>query len=99
MAIREQSVVTTIDLSTQDGNVFSLIGLATRLSRELELDGKNISKEMMSGDYGNAVYVFNRDFGHFFDIVLPKGMTVEGLEASYNRATITEEKMQKVYLK
>jgi len=99
MGIRESSPITTIDLSTQDGNVFGLIGIATRLARELELDGKAISKEMMSADYGNAVYVFNRDFGHFFDIVLPEGMTVEGLNASYNRATMTEEKLSKVYLK
>lgn len=99
MAMREYSPITTLDLSQQEGNVFALIALATRIAKQLELDGKQITKEMMSADYGNAVYVFNRDFGNFFDIVLPKGMTVESLEASYNRATITEEKMQKVYLK
>jgi hypothetical protein len=99
MAVRESSLVQTIDLSTEHGNVFGLIGIATRLARQLELDGKAISKEMMSGDYGNAVYVFNRDFGQFFDIVLPKGMTAESLEASYNRTNMTEEKMKKIYLK
>ena len=99
MPIRESSPIQTIDLSSQDGNVFGLIGMATRLAKVLELDGKAISKEMMSADYGNAVYVFNRDFGQFYDIILPEGMTIESLNASYNRATMTEEKMKKVYLK
>ncbi len=96
---REQMQVQTIDLTSEEGNTIVLIGIARRLAKQLELDPAPITKEMMSADYGNAVYVFNRDFGQFFDIILPEGMTAEQLNASYNRATMTDEKLSKVYLK
>ena len=54
-----------IDLTSPDGNAFSLIGLAGKLSRSLDLDGKKIQAEMMSGDYENLIKVFDREFGSF----------------------------------
>lgn len=71
-----------IDLSGEGGNVFSLIGLANRYSKVLELDTKEIIKEMISGDYGNAVFVFNREFGEFFDVHLPPKLTIASIEQS-----------------
>ena len=54
-----------IDLTGPQGNVFFLIGTAGNLSKQLGLDGASIRKEMMSGDYENAVNVFDKNFGHF----------------------------------
>lgn len=99
MAIKEFTPNNTIDLSSEEGNVFSLIAMATRLSRTLEKDGKAISKEMMSSDYGNAVYVFNREFGDFFDIILPKCMTMKEVNNSYIKTNATESSVQEGYLK
>jgi len=54
-----------IDLTGPQGNVFFLIGTAKNLAKQLGLDGKAIQAEMMSGDYENAVNVFDKNFGHF----------------------------------
>ena len=52
-----------IDLTGPQGNVFFLIGTAKNLAKQL--DGSLIQKEMMSGDYENAVNVFDKNFGEF----------------------------------
>lgn len=54
-----------IDLTGPQGNVFFLIGTARNLAKQLGLDASEIQKEMMSGDYENAVNVFDENFGHF----------------------------------
>jgi hypothetical protein len=54
-----------IDLTGPQGNVFFLIGTAGNLAKQLGLDGARIKKEMMSGDYENAVNVFDKNFGSF----------------------------------
>jgi hypothetical protein len=54
-----------IDLTGPQGNVFFLIGTARNLAKQLGLDRAVIQKEMMSGDYENAVNVFDRHFGSF----------------------------------
>ena len=54
-----------IDLTGPQGNVFFLIGTAGNLAKQLGLDGASIRKEMMSGDYENAVNVFDKNFGSF----------------------------------
>ena len=51
-----------IDLTGPDGNAFMLIGKAGNLAKQLGLDGKKIQVEMMSGDYENAVKVFDEYF-------------------------------------
>jgi len=53
-----------IDLTGPDGNAFVLIATASRLAKQLGLDGKKIQAEMMGGDYENAVNVFDKNFGH-----------------------------------
>ena len=99
MAIQEYKPDTIINLSNEEGNFFALYSMATKLAKELELDGKAITNEMMSSDYNNAVYVFNREFGEFFDIILPQVMTAQSLKDSYLKTNLTEEKMQEGYLK
>lgn len=91
MTIKEFTPNRTIDLSAEEGNVFCLIGMSNRMAKTLELDGKAIAAEMMSYDYGNAVYVFNREYGAFFDIILPSGLTMEDLKRSYTQARATPE--------
>ena len=54
-----------IDLTGPDGNAFVLIGTAGNLAKQLGLDSASIQKEMMSGDYENAVNVFDKNFGSF----------------------------------
>jgi hypothetical protein len=54
-----------IDLTGPQGNVFFLIGTARNLAKQLGLDSAVIQKEMMSGDYENAVNVFDKNFGSF----------------------------------
>lgn len=54
-----------IDLTGPQGNVFFLIGTARNLAKQLGLDSASIQKEMMSGDYENAVNVFDKNFGEF----------------------------------
>ena len=54
-----------IDLTGPQGNVFFLIGTARNLAKQLGLDSSSIQNEMMSGDYENAVNVFDKHFGSF----------------------------------
>jgi hypothetical protein len=62
---KKESLGIEIDLTGPDGNAFVLIGTATKLARQLGLDGKAIQAEMMKGDYENLVKVFDKHFGHF----------------------------------
>ena len=57
-----------IDLTGPDGNAFVLLGYAKRLSRELDLDHKQILDEMMEGNYENLISVFDKYFGDFVDL-------------------------------
>jgi hypothetical protein len=54
-----------IDLTGPQGNVFFLIGTARNLAKQLGMDSASVQKEMMSGDYENAVNVFDKNFGSF----------------------------------
>jgi hypothetical protein len=62
---KKESLGIEIDLTGPDGNAFVLIGTATKLARQLGLDGKAIQKEMMAGDYENLIKVFDKNFGSF----------------------------------
>ena len=57
-----------IHLTGPDGNAFVLLGYAKRLSRELDLNHKQILDEMMEGDYENLINVFDKYFGEFVDL-------------------------------
>ena len=52
-----------VDLTGPDGNAFALMGLASRLAKQLGI--KSPTAEMMSGDYENLLEVFDKNFGDF----------------------------------
>ena len=54
-----------IDLTGPQGNAFFLLGTASNLAKQLELDGSKIMEEMKSGNYENLLQVFDRHFGSF----------------------------------
>jgi hypothetical protein len=62
---KKESLGISIDLTGPDGNAFVLIGTASKLARQLGLDGKSIQAEMMKGDYEHLVATFDKHFGHF----------------------------------
>ena len=62
---QEQRDPIIIDLTGPDGNAFALMGYANRFAKQLGLDGKTITNEMMSGDYENLLEVFDNNFGDF----------------------------------
>ena len=41
------------------------MGYATNFAKQIGLDGKAITKEMMSGDYEHLLQVFEKYFGDF----------------------------------
>jgi hypothetical protein len=55
----------TIDLTGPEGNAFYLLGTASNLAKQLDMDNQTIQSEMMSGDYENLLEVFDKYFGHF----------------------------------
>ena len=55
----------TIDLTGPQGNAFFLIGTATKLARQLDLNEYEVLNEMKSGDYENLLQVFDRYFVSF----------------------------------
>jgi hypothetical protein len=61
----EKTSKVEIDLTGPQGNVFVLIGYAKNFAKQLGLEPNEIQKEMMSGDYENAVNVFDKYFGEF----------------------------------
>ena len=62
---QEQTGPIVIDLTGPDGNAFALMAYANRFAKQLGLDGKAITNEMMSGDYENLLEVFDKNFGDF----------------------------------
>lgn len=54
-----------VDLTGPQGNAWYLLGLAKTLSRQLGLDYKSITDEMMDGDYENLITVFDTHFGEY----------------------------------
>lgn len=62
---QEQTGPIVIDLTGPDGNAFALMGYANRFAKQLGLDSKAITNEMMSGNYENLLEVFDKNFGDF----------------------------------
>lgn len=52
-----------IDLAGPQGNAFYLLGLAKQLARKLDLNGQQITTEMMNGNYENLIQTFDEYFG------------------------------------
>jgi hypothetical protein len=64
-SIEEKPQCIEIDLTGPDGNVFNLIGIGGRLCKQLKLNSDVFTRKMMSGDYENAVNVFEEYFGDY----------------------------------
>ena len=62
---KKSSRYETIDLDGPNGNVFYLLGTAKKYGQLVGVDCDKIIEEMTSGDYYNAVRVFNKYFGSF----------------------------------
>jgi len=56
-----------IDLLGNMGNAYSLLGLANRWGKQLDLDTKEIQNDMMSGDYDHLLDVFEKHFSGLFE--------------------------------
>lgn len=54
-----------INLLGEQGNAFYLLGVASKLAKQLGLDSKQVQAEMMSSDYENLIKVFDGYFGDF----------------------------------
>ena len=52
-----------IDLTGPQGNAFFLLGTATKLARQLDLNEYEVLAEMKEGDYENLLQVFDKNFG------------------------------------
>ena len=71
MAIKNRSSLKKreIDLNGSEGNAFCLMGIAQNYAKQLGLDGKKITSEMMSGNYENLIRVFDKYFGDYVDLI------------------------------
>ena len=57
-----------IDLTGPQGNAFYLLGLASKLCGQLDLDVDMILPDMKSGDYEHLIKVFDEAFGDIIDL-------------------------------
>lgn len=68
-----------IDLDGPDGNAHVLIGLARSWKKQMGEDPKDVTEEMMKGDYTNLVKVFDREFGNICDLITTNDDLLEAL--------------------
>ena len=52
----------TLELLGHDGNAFAILGKASRVARENNMDWKAISEEAMSGDYDHLLQTMMKYF-------------------------------------
>ena len=64
-SVEEKPQTIEIDLTGVDGNVFNLIGVGGRLCKQLGLNSEVFIRRMTSGDYENAINVFEEYFGDY----------------------------------
>jgi hypothetical protein len=64
-SVKEKQGEIEIDLTGPEGNVFVLIGIGKRYCTQMGLDPQKFMDRMTSGDYENAVNVFEEYFGSF----------------------------------
>lgn len=58
-----------LDLAGPEGNAYALMGYANRTAKQLGIDPQPIIDEMKAGDYDNLVAVFDKHFGHIYDLI------------------------------
>ena len=66
-AKQERTGPIVVDLTGPDGNAFALMGLASRLAKQLGF--KSPTAEMMEGDYEHLLEVFDKNFGDFVTLL------------------------------
>ena len=57
-----------IDLTGPEGNAFFLLGTASNLCNQLEMDDEPILEEMKSSSYENLIETFDKYFGSIIDL-------------------------------
>lgn len=62
---QQRSGPIVVDLTGPDGNAFALMGLASRLAKQLGFDSEIIINDMKSGDYENLLEVIDGNFGDY----------------------------------
>ena len=58
----------TIDLTGPQCNEFYLLGTASKLCKQLEIDDTIVLDDMKSGDYEHLITVFDTYFGDIIDL-------------------------------
>ena len=71
-----------IDLNGPEGNAYCLMGYANRIAQQIGVDPQPILADMRSSDYRHLVEVFDKHFGHVYDLVLPWNWEQNPVEAS-----------------
>ena len=54
-----------LDLTGPEGNCYCLLGHASHLCKQLELDSKKVLAEMKEKDYEHLVKTFDKYFGEY----------------------------------
>lgn len=54
-----------INLTGPKGNIFYILGLVKKLSKELNYDFNKIHNEVLNGNYTNAIKVIEKYFGEY----------------------------------
>ena len=57
-----------IDLTGPQGNAFFMLGTASNLCRQLDIDEASVLEEMKSGNYENLINTFDKYFGSIIDL-------------------------------
>ena len=57
-----------IDLTGPEGNAFFLLGTASNLCKQLDIDEESVLEEMKSGGYENLINTFDKHFGSIIDL-------------------------------
>lgn len=72
-----------IDLAGESGNAYALLGIATRLGKQLHFPAKKIEEitaDMRSSDYEHLIEVFDKHFGDYVDLIRPPSFEDEAPE-------------------
>ena len=65
---RREVTKQVIDLAGPQGNAFFLLGTASKLAKQLNLDAEAITEEMTKRDYDGLVETFDKHFGDYVDL-------------------------------
>ena len=57
-----------IDLTGPQGNAYFLLGTASNLCKQLDMDDESVLEEMKSSDYENLIETFDKYFGSIIDL-------------------------------